>query len=462
MILRFLAALASLSLPLAAEVKLPALISDHMMIQQQMPVRIWGTAAAGGKVSVELHGNRASATAGSSGAWQVFLPPLAAGGPYDMTIQGVKPIVVHDVLAGEVWVGSGQSNMEWPMANVNNADAEIAAANFPQIRLYHVKPRISETPLYDTGGEWTVCTPASVRDFSAVGYFFSRYIHQHRHVPVALIQATLGGTLAQSWTARPVLESNPLLKPVFSEWEQTRAASATPLLENQPSVLWNGMVAPLTPYTIRGVVWYQGETNAGIERPYPYGLLFRSLIEDWRRQWAEGDLPFLFVQIANLRYNDTWPATREAQTEALALRNTAMVVTHDIGDAGNIHPRNKQDVGKRLGLAAQAIAYGEKLEYSGPMFRRMTREANALRLYFDHTGTGLESRGGEKLAGFEIAGKDGEYLPAEARIDDLTVVVSSDRVADPVRVRYAWADDPKATLENRERLPASLFRAELK
>ena len=497
MLRRLLASLALLGLPLAAEVKLPAIISDHMLIQQQMPVRIWGKAAAGEKVAVELNGRRASAIAEGSGAWEVFLSPMANGGPYEMNVQGANQLVVHDVLVGEVWVGSGQSNMELPMTRVKDADAEIAAADFPQIRLFTVKKKVSDTPLDDVDGAWSLCTPASTKNFSAVGYFFSRYIHQNRHVPVGFIHSSWGGTPAQSWTTHPTLEANPLLKPILEEWDQTLAAypaakekydkqladykvaaaaakadgkpapaapraPAGPGHPNTPAGLWNGMIAPITPYAIRGVLWYQGESNADPKHAYPYRFLFRSMIEDFRHEWAEGDVPFLFVQLASFQSNGTWPVLRESQTDALELRNTGMAVIDDIGEPKNIHPLNKQDVGKRLGLAAQAIAYGEKIEYSGPMFRELTREVNALRIYFDHTGAGLQSRGGEKLLGFEIAGKSGDFVPAEARIDGLTVVVSCDQVADPAKVRYAWADDPKATLENREGLQASPFRADLK
>jgi sialate O-acetylesterase len=497
MIRRFLGSLALLSLPLAAEVKLPALISDHMLIQQQMPVRIWGKSAPGEKVAVEMNAQRASSTADSSGAWEVFLPPMTAGGPYVMDVQGANQLVVHDVLVGEVWVGSGQSNMELPMTRVKDAEAEIAAADFAQIRLFTVKKKVSDTPLDDIDGAWSLCTPASTRNFSAVGYFFSRYIHQNRHVPVGFIHSSWGGTPAQSWTTRPVLEANPLLKPILEEWDETLSAypaaderyqkqladykiaaaaakaegkpapaaphpPAGPGHPNTPGGLWNGMIAPITPYAIRGVLWYQGESNADPKHAFPYRFLFRSMIEDWRSEWAEGDFPFLFVQLASFQSNGTWAVLRESQTDALELRNTGMAVIDDIGESKNIHPQDKQDVGKRLALAAQAIAYGEKIEYSGPMFRQMTRESNALRIFFDHTGTGLQPRGGEQLLGFEIAGKSGDYVPADARVDGSTVVVFCDQIPDPARVRYAWADDPKATLENHEGLQASPFRADLK
>ncbi|HEY3836156.1 MAG TPA: sialate O-acetylesterase [Bryobacteraceae bacterium] len=497
MLCRILFALGCLALPLAAEVKLPAIISDHMLIQQQMPVRIWGKAAAGEKISVEMNGQRASAVADPSGAWEAFLPPMQAGGPFDMRIRGANDLVVHDVLIGEVWVGSGQSNMELPMTRIKDSEAEIAAANYPQIRLFTVKKKVSDMPLDDVTGEWSSCTPESARNFSAVGYFFSRYIHQNRHVPVGFIHSSWGGTPAQSWTAHPVMESDPRLKPILEDWDKTlakypaaseryekqladfKAAAAAakadgkpaptaprppagPGHPNTPAGLWNAMIAPITPYSIRGALWYQGEANANPAQAFAYRYLFQSMIEDWRREWAEGDFPFLFVQLASFQSNGSWPVLRESQTDTLQLRNTGMAVIDDIGESKNIHPLNKQDVGKRLALVAQAIAYGEKIEYSGPMYRQMTREGNSLRLYFEHTGSGLDARGGGNLLGFEIAGKDGNFVSANARIEGQTVVVACDQISDPAKVRYAWADDPQATLENREGLQASPFRADLK
>ncbi len=469
-----------------------------MLIQQQMPVRIWGKAVAGEKVTVEINGKRASATTDSTGAWEAFLPPMTAGGPYEMTLHGANELVVHDVLVGEVWVGSGQSNMELPMTRVKDSEAEIAAANFPQIRLFTVKKKVSDTPLDDVVGEWSLCTPESTRNFSAVGYFFSRYIHQNRHVPVGFVHSSWGGTPAESWTEHPVLEANPLLKPLLDEWDKTlgaypaaderyqkqladykvAAAAAKadgrpaptaprppvgPGHPNTPSGLWNGMIAPITPYAIRGALWYQGESNANPAHAYPYRFLFRAMIEDWRRQWAEGDFPFLFVQLASFQSNGTWPVLRESQTDALELRNTGMAVIDDIGEPKNIHPLDKQDVGLRLALAAQAIAYGEKIEYSGPMFRQVTREANSLRLYFEpHRWRTPIARRRQTDWRSKSLGRMGTSSRPRLELRRQTVVVSCDQVPEPAKVRYGWADDPKCTLENREGLQASPFRADLK
>jgi sialate O-acetylesterase len=489
--------LALVALPVQAEIKLPAIISDHMLLQQQTPIRIWGKAAPGEAITLEMAGKQAAAAADAAGRWEAFLAPLDAGGPYELRVKGANQITVHDILIGEVWVGSGQSNMELAMPRVNNADQEIASANYPQIRLFTVRKKISETPLDDVQGSWDLCTPATVKNFSAVGYFFSRYIHQQRHVAVGFIHTSWGGTPAEAWTTKQTLDTNPWLKNVNEEWAKVMAdwpaanekyqaqlaeykvaaaaakaegkpAPAAPRAPNGagtpnlPSGLWNGMVAPITPYAIRGVLWYQGEQNANAAHAYPYRYLFRAMIEDWRREWAQGDFPFLFVQLANFQSNGSWPVLRESQTDALSLRNTGMAVIDDIGESKDIHPKNKQDVGLRLALAAQAIAYGEKIEYSGPIFRQLTREGDSLRVWFDHTGSGMMSRGGDVLKGFEIAGADGKFLPATAKIEGPSVILSAEGLKDPARVRYAWADDPIATLANREGLQASPFRADLK
>jgi sialate O-acetylesterase len=419
---------------------------------------------------------------------------MKAGGPGDVTISGHNTITVHDVLVGEVWIGSGQSNMEMATIRVNNAEQEIASANFPQIRLFTVKKKVSDTPLDDVEGSWQLCSPESVAHFSAVGYFFSRDLHQRLHQPVGFIHTSWGGTPAQSWTSRGALESEPALKFILDDWattlerypdaqqryeeqlarwkQATEAARADkqqapaqprppvgPGHQNTPAGLYNAMIAPIVPYTIRGATWYQGESNASAARAYAYRRLFRLMIEDWRQAWGEGDFPFLFVQLANFKANPWWPVLRESQNNTLELRNTGMAVIIDIGESNDIHPKNKQDVGKRLALAACATVYGEKVEYSGPMFRRLSAEGSTLRLWFDHAGGGLQARGGAGLTGFTIAGSDGKFVPAEARIDGTTVLVSSAAVPEPAAVRYAWEDDPVCNLINQEGLPASPFRA---
>ena len=463
---------------LQAEVRLPRLVSDHMLLQRDVPVRIWGWADPGEQVTVRFRDQNALAQADTLGRWKVFLQPLTAGGPFTLTIEGSNTITIQDVLVGEVWVASGQSNMAFSMRMLEKAEQEIAAANYPQMRLFHVGPATSAYPLDDVKGSWSWCTPDSVRRYSAVAYFFARHLREKLGVPVGVILSAWGATPAQAWTSAPAMAADPELQVYAADWakfmdlypeaqmryeQQLRQPGAKPAQpigpgsQRAPSVLFNAMIAPLTPYAIRGAIWYQGESNAG--RAYPYRRLFQTLIQDWRRAWGVGDFPFLFVQLASFKVgpNVEWPELREAQAMALQLRNTGMAVTVDIGDPVDVHPKNKQDVGLRLGLEARAIAYGEKLVYSGPVFRQLTSEGSALRVWFDHTGGGLRARGGA-LRGFTIAGKDGNFVPADARIENNTVVLSTPEAKEPAAVRYAWADVPDCNLFNAEGLPAVPFR----
>ena len=468
---------------LHAEVKLPALISDHMLLQQGVPVKIWGSATPGAAVEVSFRDQKAAATAGAEGKWTVWLQPLRAGGPDDLTVTSGNAVTVRDVLVGDVWVGSGQSNMVWSVARSANPQEEMSNANYPPIRLFQVKTAVADQPADDVTGAWMVCNPDNVKDFSAVGYFFAREIHKARKVPVGVIQSAWGGTPAQSWTSRPAIERNPSLEFVLDAWQRVvqrypaahaayekqlsewKPDSGTPRPrppvgpghQNTPGGLFNAMIAPLTPYAIRGVIWYQGENDASESHAYGYRHLFRALIEDWRQAWSNRDLPFLFVQLANFKTNGWWPLLRESQTEALGLRNTGMAVAVDIGDAKDIHPTNKQDVGRRLALAARRIAYGEEIEHSGPMFRELYWHNGRLHAWFDHAA-GLKAKSGA-LAGFEVAGEDGVYHPAEAEVAGNSVALASGAVARPVAVRYGWSDDPACNLVNGAGLPASPFRA---
>ncbi len=467
---------------LRAEVRLPRLVSDHMLLQRDVPVRIWGQADPGEQVTVRFLAQNVRTQADTLGRWKVFLEPLRAGGPFTLTIEGTNIITIQDVLVGEVWVASGQSNMAFSMRMLQKAEEEIAAANYPQMRLFHVGAATSGYPLDDVKGAWSWCTPDSVRRYSAVAYFFARHLRQKLGVPVGVILSAWGATPAQAWTSGPAMTADPELLIYASDWakmmdlypeaqaryqqqlKQPGTKPAPPIgpdSQRAPSVLYNAMIAPLTPYAIRGAIWYQGESNAG--RAYPYRRLFQTLIQDWRRAWGLGDFPFLFVQLPSFKVgpNVEWAELREAQAMALQLRNTGMAVTVDIGDPVDVHPKNKQDVGLRLGLAARAIAYGEKLVYSGPVFRQLTGEGRALRVWFDHTGGGLRARDGD-LKGFTIAGKDGKFVPAEARIENHTVVVSNPEVKEPVAVRYAWADVPDCNLFNAEGLPAVPFRTDVR
>jgi len=641
--------------PPAANVKLPSLFTDNMVLQQGMKVPVWGWADAGGRITVSIGGQKVNAIVGEDGRWHTELPPFRAGGPYELTVAGEKTIALRNVMVGELWVCSGQSNMQWPVKQGNmgvmNRDQEVASANYPNMRLFTVPRVTSFTPREDTESDaWQVCSPQTVPGFSAVAYFFGRYVHEHLGVPVGLIHTSWGGTVAEAWTSESALRRLPDFapgldrmakliprlpeiekeyrervrqwragleghdagydgdRPVWADAALDAAGWATMKLPqhwdsaglpefdgfmwfrkevdvpaswagrqlflhlgpindmdrtwwdgfevgrfevpnqwtaprlyivpgdvvkagrnvivvrvqdvgskggicgkpedlelelcgtggaevialagewrykpgldmkdappqpqrpaiargnpNVPTVLHNAMIHPLIPDGIRGAIWYQGESNAS--RAYQYRTLFPTMIRDWRAKWGQGDFPFLFVQLANWKAvepepgESDWAELREAQLMTLALPNTGMAVTIDIGEADNIHPQNKQDVGKRLGLAARHVAYGETLVYSGPIYRSMRVERNTIRLRFDHVGSGLVAKDGA-LTGFAIAGTDKKFVWADARIDGDTVVVSSSKVLNPVAVRYAWAINPVCNLYNKEGLPASPFRTD--
>lgn len=481
-----------------ADVKLPNIISDHMVLQREMPVPIWGTAEAGEAVAVAIAGQEVKTTAGADGRWLVRLAPLQVGGPLEMTVTGKNTVKVSDILVGENWLASGQSNMQWTVKSSLKAEQEIAAANFPKLRLYSVTRVVAAQPQSEAPGKWEVCTPQTVPDFSAVAFFFGRDLHRTLDVPVGMIHSSWGGTPAEAWTSRPMLESDAAFKPIFERWDkafsnyatalrsykdavatwvedsiaseaQNRPIPAAPKVPandprvspHRPSGLYNAMINPLVPFAMRGAIWYQGESNAS--RAYQYRKLFPAMIQDWRHTWNQGDFPFLFVQLANFKtkapQDGTWAELREAQTMTLALPNTGMAVTVDIGESGDIHPKNKQDVGHRLCLAAQAVAYGKKLVYTGPMYDGMTVEGGKVRIKFK-SAAGLKSSDAAALKGFTIAGEDRKFVEATAKIDGETVVVSSEAVGQPVAVRYGWNDDPTCTLLNGSDLPASPFRTD--
>jgi sialate O-acetylesterase len=481
----------ALTMSARADVTLPALLADHMVVQRGLPVHVWGMAVPHEAVAVTFRGQTKSGTADDLGRWSVYLSPGEAGGPFPLTVSAANTITLNDILVGDVWIASGQSNMEFPMMELVNAQAEIAAAQYPKIRIFRVEHKPADYPLENVEGKaWAACTPETVAKSSAVAYFFARNIQQKINVPIGLVESFWGGTPAESWTSLHALSADAALMPVFAARAKTVSSQTTTELKLQqeevryqqavaqakaegkpepsrqwhpdfaawaPAALYNGMIAPLTPFAIRGVIWYQGEANSGGDRAPLYARVLQTMIRDWRSAWGQGDFPFLLVQIANwdTAPEGMWPEVRDAQRQTLALNNTGMAVTIDIGDAVDIHPKNKLDVGLRLALAARAIAYGEKMEWSGPLYRQVTHEENALRVWFDHAN-GLVAKGSE-LTGFEIAGADGKYFPAQARIDGATVVVSSAAVPAPVSVRYAWAANPTCNLYNREGLPASPF-----
>jgi len=627
-----------------AEIRLPAVIGDNMVLQHGMAAPIWGWADPGEEIrlSVSWHRMERRVTAGKDGKWATEIRTPPAGGPYAITLKGKNTIALKNIMVGEVWVCSGQSNMEWPLHASNNAEQEIAAAKHPNIRLFTVQHKIADTPQADCTGQWSACTPQTIPCFSAVGYFFGRHLHKELDVPVGLINTSWGGTVAEAWTRGGALEKMPefkallekialakadpdssmkkyreelaqwqkkidaagaqgkdCIKPDFDDaswdqmdvpvlWEQTklgnfdglvwfrktidvpaswagkelilelgpiddmdttwfngvkvgahnesgqwqaqrkytiapslvqegknvitvqvldtgggggiygqpeqmklRASDAAGLAlagkwrykvaynlgqmppqpkppmwvnnPNAPTVLYNGMIAPLVPYGIRGAIWYQGESNAS--RAYQYRELFPTMITNWRLDWEQGDFPFLFVQLANFMSarpepgDSAWAELREAQSMTLRLPNTGMATIIDIGEADDIHPRNKQDVGKRLALWALAKTHDKRIVYSGPLYHSMAIRDDKIVLRFDHA-KGLAARDGEPLRGFAIAGADKKFVWAKAEIKGNTVVVSSPDVPKPVAVRYAWADNPVCNLVNEAGLPASPFRTD--
>jgi sialate O-acetylesterase len=478
------------------------LFSDNAVLQQGIPLPVWGTASENEQVTVEISGQKVSTTA-KDGRWMLRLAPLKASSePLTMTISGNNTLTFKNILVGEVWLCGGQSNMERQLGlrsgqkPLENWEQEAASANYPQIRQFLVKPTISNNPNQQLTGTWQVCSPESAPRFTAVGYYFGRDLHKHLGVPVGLINSTWGGTPAESWMSVEALQADPALAPILekqakaiqdypaalatyrsneprlkAEHEAACAAAQSeakptprppapprdPLNNPQsPCVLFNGMINPLLPYGIKGAIWYQGEGNRG--KAMEYRTLFPALIADWRRRWQLDSFPFLYVQLAP--FQSTGPDIREAQLLTLKKSpRTAMAVITDHGDAKDIHPTEKEPVGQRLALAARAIAYGESIEYSGPLYEDASREGNAMVLRFSHLGTGLQAKGGP-LIGFTIAGADQKFVPAQAEIKGQTVVVSSPSVSDPVAVRYGWANVPECNLFNFEGLPASPFRTD--
>ena len=479
-----------------AEVKLPHILSDHAVLQREMPIHIWGMADPGEKVSVAFHGQMLATAADRLGHWDVYLRPEHAGGPYKLTVTGSNTITLNDILVGDVWFASGQSNMELPLkgfpgsAVLMNGAQEIAAANHPQIHLLHIPNTASDYEQADQPAEWTLCTPGTATNFSAVAYFFGRDLQEKEHVPIGLIDSSWGGTPVSAWLSLDGLSSDAALMPEFTarlpmvesqadvpameaaEKREDAAAQAAgqpvpkhPWHPNpgswEPTALFNGMVAPAIKYTIKGAIWYQGETDSSAMRAPLYEQAFSAMITDWRARWREGDFPFLFVQISSFTSTpaETWGIIREAQRRTLKLANTGMAVSLDKGLADNVHPPDKQTIGMRLALAARALAYGEKLEFSGPIFRQATPENGSIRVYFTH-GDGLMAKGGA-LKGFELAGEDMRWRPATAQVESGTVVAHAEGVERPLYVRYAWPNSSlDANLYNGADLPASTFTSQ--
>jgi sialate O-acetylesterase len=495
-----LAVLAGCSSLFAAGFRLAAPISDHMVLQREKPVAVWGWADAGESVTVAFAGQSKSATADAAGKWMLKLDALAASTePRTLTVSGKDghKLEVNDVLVGEVWLGSGQSNMAMSVQSSNQFDVEKPAAKYPLIRHYQESSSHAEQPQAEGKGSWKACTPDNVGGFSAVLYFFGREIHKEVGVPVGLINTSVGGTPIESWVSAETQSSDPETKAIFDgqmkshlEFDATKATAAyekqlaawkmavekakaakTELprkpydpvairkFKGGPAGLFNGKVANLVPYTLRGMLWYQGEGNAG--NPGIYQKQLSQLVTSWRALWQD-EVPFAWVQLPNYRDSDSesWPRIRESMMKVLALPKTGMAVTLDIGDPKDIHPKNKQDVGKRLSFWALETVYGHKVPAtSGPLPAGDKVEGSAIRISLKHAD-GLKTRDGGAPRGFRIAGADKVWKPATARIEGSEVVVSSPEVAAPVAVRYAWAENPDCNLVNQAGLPATSFRTD--
>lgn len=485
-------ALVALAAPMAgAAVSLPAVLGEHMVVQRDLPFHVWGQASPGEAVTASFRGATRTAVADDLGRFSLFLPPSDAGGPFGLTVRGSDTIRLDDVWVGDVWVAAGQSNMEWPLDAAEGAGELVPQATHREVRFLRATRVTSRFPLADVATEgWKVCTPQTAPRFSAVAYFFARHVREHHPVPIGIVDASWGGAPLAAFTPLTTIASDPALQPAILHWSRMADQHGTTLLEIEkekreveaapareagqappaprwrpgleawaPAGIYNAMIAPLTPHAIRGVLWYQGESDASPERAPVYARLFETTIRSWRRAWGVGDFPFLFVQLANWTAGpgNAWPELREAQLQTLSVANTAMAVTIDVGNPTDIHPRDKRTVGTRLALAARALSYGEAIPYAGPLLRQATPEGSALRVHLDHA-EGLTTRG-SPVAGFEIAGADGRHVAADARIEGTTVLVSSPLVAAPRSVRYGWADNPTVSLYNAAGLPASPFRS---
>jgi len=454
-----------------AETKLPSILGSHMVLQQGEKCPIWGWDEAGTEVTVSFAGQSHTAKAGKDGRWQVSLTAMKANPKgATLTIKGSSTVKLEDVLVGEVWLCSGQSNMEWTVSRSANPKEEIANGNHPLIRHIKIPHKLSPKPQDNVPSSgWQPCTPKVVANFTAVGYYFGRHLHKELNVPIGLIGSNWGGTRIEPWTPPVGFKSVPALKKNFAD-KLDQFASAKPG-RGTPSHMYNAMIHPLLPYTIKGALWYQGESNNGEGMLYHEKM--KALIGGWRSVWNNPELPFYFVQLAPFRYRGDpkrLPGIWQAQLETLKVTNTGMAVTTDITTVGNIHPPNKQDVGKRLALWALAKDYGQdKLVFSGPIFERADHSEgkDSMAVYFKKFGGkhhGLKTTDEKKRPShFEVAGKDGVWHPAETIIvygDH--VVARSKEVKEPVHVRFGWDQLATPNLFNREGLPASPFSTAFK
>jgi sialate O-acetylesterase len=445
-----------------SQITLPAIIGNNMVLQQKQQVPLWGWYTPNKVITITLGWNneRLSAITEPDGEWHLTVKTPSAGGPYSIQINDT---LLSNIMIGEVWLCSGQSNMQMSVCEAMDAEKEIKSAENPSLRLFTVSRQFSEIPKKNCYGHWLECSPENVEGFSAVAYYFGKELYQQLKVPIGLINASWGGTPAEAWTSNEILKSDKDLLVLLRRFEEKAMNSepgVCPFDQNSPSALYNGMIAPLIPFRIRGVIWYQGEANVG--EPLRYEVLFPAMIQNWRRVWRAGDFPFYYVQIAPYEYEIPLSGAllRDAQRKTLSLVNTGMVVTLDIGNPVDIHPVNKQAVGKRLSLLALAKDYGRSdIFWTGPVFSSMNVYEDKIRLDFQFTLNKLLARDGE-LKNFEIAGDNKIFVPANAMIRGSAVIVSAPQIKSPRAVRYAFHNTDEASLFSSNGLPAASFRTD--
>lgn len=484
------------STPVAAELKLPSIFGDSMVVQRDVPVHVWGWTEPGQSVKAQLGDRSGKTVAGQDGRFDLSMTALPAGGPYELVIEADEKKVYSDVLVGEVWVCSGQSNMAWQVSNANDADLEMLSSNYPEIRLISVPQLGTQEPQRDFSGSWAAADPTTVKDFSAVGFFFGRRLHQVLDVPIGLIDNAWGGSAAEAWVPVDVLKEDGKYDELLASWETRMASYDYESIEaawqtkfekwkeggrkgnaprkprndaagnQRPANIYNGVLKPTIGYTIRGAIWYQGESNAS--RAYQYRDLFPLMIQTWRDQWGQGDFPFYWVQLADYR-NETaepgdsdWAELREAQTMTMSrLANTGQAVIVDVGEGRDIHPRNKQIVANRLVRWALTNDYGITVPCQSPTYASMEVNEGRVTLQFDHVGQGLYTFDVPEAIGFTVAGEDQKFYNANARvIGKDKVVVSAPEVPNPIAVRYAWATNPICNVQSRDGLPMTPFRTD--
>ena len=448
-----------------ASVKLPRIFGNDMVLQRDVKTPVGGWAEPGEKVTVEICGQQKSTAADSLGKWRVELASQPAGGPFEMTIRASNTIKFTNVFYGEVWICAGQSNMSFPLKRSKDGKSAAETATYSQLRFITVPTHSAEEPQNDLTAKWERCTPKTAPEVSAVAFYFGQYLHEKLQVAVGVIVAAWSGSTGEAWVERDELAKFPELSPLV---EQHRLEKASP--SQKAGCLYNGMIAPICPYSVRGVVWYQGESNAN--RAWQYRTLFPIIIANWREKWGRGDLPFLYVQLPNYMESrdapssSAWAELREAQHKTLAVRNVYEVVTIDVGEAKDLHPKDKQTVAVRLANVALAKHYGKDVPWTGPVFKSMKISDDKAILSFTNVYEGLiqseNSRcDGSKLSGFAVSGVDRKFHWAEASIEGTDqIIVSTPEVPHPVAVRYAWADNPICNLANSAGLPASPFRTD--